>query len=85
MKSGAVPKDQDWVQDVLEFLVVHGYFVVNKNIKSTSRGTVSLMCSKPSISTVNLYDSLFRAQKPLFLTRIDILVENACKAFSATC
>lgn len=44
-----MPKDQEWIQDVLEFLVVHGYFVVNRKIKSTSRGTVSLMHSRPMI------------------------------------
>lgn len=85
VKSSAVPKDQDWIQDVLEFLVVHGYFVVNKKIKSTSRGTVGPMRSRPIISTINLYYSLFRAQKLLFLTRIDTPVENAYKAFWVTC
>jgi DNA polymerase phi len=54
MKSGAVPKDQEWIQDVLEFLVVHGYFVVNKKIKSTSRGAVSLMHSRPVTSAVKI-------------------------------
>ena len=47
VRSSAVPKDQEWIQDVLEFLVVHGYFLVNRKIKSTSRGTVSLMYSGP--------------------------------------
>ena len=80
-----MPKDHEWIQDILEFLVVHGYFVINRKIKSTSRGTVSLMRSRPVILAVNFWDSSFRAQKPLFLTRPDILVENACKAFLATC
>ena len=84
VKSAAVPKHPDWVQDVLEFLVVHGYFIVNRKIKSTSRGTVSLIHSRPVTSAINFCDSLFRAQKLFFLTRSGILVGNACKVFSGT-
>lgn len=44
-------KQDDWVWSILEFLLVHGLFVISKANKKSEVSTVSVVCLKPSSST----------------------------------
>ena len=36
VRNGSIPKDDEWVQIVLDFYIVHGLFVIRKQSKSSS-------------------------------------------------
>ena len=41
-KNGSLPKEDSWIASVLEFLLVHGFFVIRKVDKKCSVSAVSL-------------------------------------------
>ncbi|KAG8686030.1 DNA-directed DNA polymerase, partial [Ceratobasidium sp. 395] len=62
MRNGSIPKDDEWVTSILEFLIVHGMFIVTKKNKA---GALSILhhTIKPPLS-----DSLRSTYRAKLLT-----------------
>ncbi|EIW66554.1 hypothetical protein TREMEDRAFT_35002 [Tremella mesenterica DSM 1558] len=44
VRNGSVPKDDQWISSVLEFLLVHGFFVI---LKTTKKGDITALSKSP--------------------------------------
>lgn len=46
-RNASVPKEDSWISSVLDFLLVHGFFVIRKLDKQSPIGAVSAELSSP--------------------------------------
>ena len=51
LRNSNMAKQDDWVWSILEFLLVHGLFVISKANKKSEVSTVSVVCLKQNSST----------------------------------
>jgi DNA polymerase phi len=55
IRNGAVPKDDEWVGSVLDWLVIHGLFEVKKKSKDSPYQAVGEIYTYRSPSLIRVY------------------------------